>query len=146
MGNICAFFGHRDTPSDVEDSIEKLVRKLITQENVDTFWVGGYGKFDALAARVVHKLKNEFPQISLVLILAYPRQLHQYGENFIFDAFDYPPEVEAAPYKFAISARNRFMARNADFIITYIAREYGGAYKAVNLALKFAKCVYFIER
>ena len=38
------------------------------------------------------------------------------------------------------------MARNADFIITYIAREYGGAYKAVNLALKFAKRVYFIER
>ena len=38
------------------------------------------------------------------------------------------------------------MARNADFIIAYIAREYGGAYEAVNLALKFGKRVYFAKR
>lgn len=145
MGKICAFFGHRDAPLALESSIEKQVRKLITEENVDTFWIGGYGRFDSLATRVLNKLQKDFPDISIILIIAYPRQLHIYGEIFPFDTFDYPPEVESAPYKFAISTRNRYMAKNTDFVIAYINREYGGAYDAVNIAQNNKKNVLFIN-
>lgn len=142
MGKICTFFGHRDAPLALESSIEKQVRKLITEENVDTFWIGGYGRFDSLATRVLNKLQKDFPHISIILIIAYPRQLRQYDKVF---PFDYPPEVESAPYKFAISARNRYMAKNTDFVIAYINREYGGAYDAVNIAQNNKKNVLFIN-
>lgn len=58
---------------------------------------------------------------------------------FPFDSFDYPPEVESAPYKFAISARNRYMAKNTDFVIAYINRKYGGAYEAFQYTKRLKK-------
>lgn len=53
----------------------------------------------------------------------------------------YPAEVEAAPYKLAIPVRNRYMVKNADYIISYIYREYGGAYEAVIQAKIYKKVV-----
>ena len=146
MGKICAFFGHRDAPLALESSIEKQVRKLITEENVDTFWIGGYGNFDSLATKVLNKLQKDFPHISIILIIAYPRQLHQYDKVFPFDSFDYPPEVESAPYKFAISARNRYMAKNTDFVIAYINREYGGAYDAFQYTKRLKKNIINLSK
>ena len=139
MGKICTFFGHRDAPSDIECLMEKQIRKLITEENVDTFWIGGHGNFDSLATKVLNKVQEEFPHISIIIIIAYPRQLHKYDKIFPFDFFDYPPEVEASPYKFAISARNCYMAKNTDFVIGYINREYGGAYEVFQYAKKLNK-------
>lgn len=112
MGKICAFFGHRDTSSKIEPLIEKQIRRLITEKGVDTFWIGGYGWFDIYASGVLRKLKREYPNIHVVLIVAYIQQLHRGGDNF-FDSFDYPAEVEAAPYKLAIPVRNRYMVKNA---------------------------------
>ena len=77
MGKICTFFGHRDAPLALESSIEKQVRKLITEENVDTFWIGGYGRFDSLATRVLNKLQKDFPDISIILIIAYAQELQK---------------------------------------------------------------------
>lgn len=145
MGKICAFFGHRDAPSALKYSVQEQVRKLIIEENVDTFWVGGYGKFDALATSVLHKLQKEFPHISIILIIAYPRQLHQYGETLPFDCFDYPVEVQTSPFRFSITARNRYMAKNTDFVIAYIIKEYGGAFDAVHIAQKSKKNVVLVD-
>ena len=86
--------------------------------------------------------------------LSYEEELPLFDNNkqselsdnvFPFDSFDYPPEVESAPYKFAISARNRYMAKNTDFVIAYINREYGGAYDAVNIAQNNKKNIFFIS-
>ena len=79
------------------------------------------------------------------LIAAYARQLHAYGDIFPFDGFDYPDVVECAPHKFAISARNRYMALNADFIIAYVCCDYGGAYEAVRAARNHGKPVIEIK-
>ncbi len=75
----------------------------------------------------------------------YEEEIWKLAAEFPFDTFDYPPEVESAPYKFAISARNRYMAKNTDFVIAYINREYGGAYDAVNIAQNNKKNVLFIN-
>ena len=141
MGKICAFFGHRDVLSTVAPLIENQVRRLITEESVDTFWLGGYGNFDACAASVLRRLQGEYPNITILLIIAYPRQLERYGSALPFDGFEYPAAVEAAPRKFAISARNRYMAEYTDFAIGYVQKEYGGAYDALKTAANKHKTV-----
>lgn len=134
MRNICTFLGHRDTEAEVKPLLEITIRKLIIENQVDTFWLGGYGNFDNYAAQILRKLKAEFPNIQLILILAYSQQLRKFGNLLPFDGFDYPAEAEAAPYKYAISGRNRYMVKNADFIISYVWKEYGGAYEALKIA------------
>lgn len=134
MGKICAFFGHRSVYGDIAQELERQIEKLIIQENIDTFWVGGYGEFDKISSCMVKKLQKKYPAIRLILIIAYAGQLHRYSDEFPFDGFDYPPEAENAPQKFAISARNRYMAENCDIVIAYIRHDYGGAYDAVKTA------------
>lgn len=145
MGKVCAFFGHRYISAGLKPEIEKAAVKLIDEKDVDTFWVGGYGEFDKAAASVVRDIQLRCPHIRLILIVAYARQLHAYGDIFPFDGFDYPDIVECAPRKFAISARNRYMALNADFVIAHLCRDYGGAYDAARTARNHGKPVLEIK-
>lgn len=141
MEKICTFFGHRHIPVGLEANFEQAVTNLINNEEVDTFWVGGHGEFDKMAAACIRNLQTQYPHIRLILIVAYARQLHAYGDIFPFDGFDYPLEAENAPQKFAISARNRYMAANADFVIAYVRKDYGGAYEALQTARSHGKPV-----
>ena len=71
MSKVCAFFGHREIPAGLKKPLEEQICKAIIEDSITSFWVGGYGQFDSLAAHTVHKLKQEFPEIELLLVLAY---------------------------------------------------------------------------
>jgi len=50
----------------------------------------------------------------------------------------YPP-IENVPLRFAILKRNEWMMKNADLIIAYVKRNYGGAYKSLQVAKRKKK-------
>ena len=53
------------------------------------------------------------------------------------------PDVLAGVHpKSAITKRNRWMAENSDFVVTYVYRDFGGAYDAKKYALKLGKTVF----
>ena len=56
----------------------------------------------------------------------------------ICDTSIYPP-IENVPLKFAISKRNEWMMTNADIIIAFVNRGYGGAYKSLQAAKRRKK-------
>lgn len=133
----CTFFGHRSISGMHEDSLTVLVDKVIRENNVHTFWCGGYGEFDALAARTVSKLKKKYSDIELVLVRAYmPKSGEQLSD--IYDATIYPEGLENVPKRFAISRRNQWMAQNSDMAITYVNHTFGGAYQAYKTAKRYA--------
>ena len=49
----CFFIGHRDAPEEVLPQLEAAVETHVAAYGVTDFVVGGYGRFDALAARAV---------------------------------------------------------------------------------------------
>ena len=51
----------------------------------------------------------------------------------------YPAEVLMAPHDMAIPARNKWMARQADYVLCYITRDKGGAASAVRYAKNLNK-------
>lgn len=118
------FCGHRHTQGTPElrawlaDSIEKLIT-----EGADTFYLGGYGEFDRIAASVVWRLKQKYPQIKSVLVLAY---LGRVVNAERYDRTMYP-EIEGGPMRFAIVKRNRWLVDNSDVLITYVVLDSGGA-------------------
>ena len=108
------------------EKIEKwfydVTQKLIEQ-GATTFYLGGYGAFDSLAASVLREQKKQYPQIELVLVLAY---LNTGRNTSGYDSTVYPP-LETVPRRFAISHRNRWMVESADVVVAYVLHDWGGA-------------------
>lgn len=68
----CCFTGHRNVPRadqrKVANQLEKTIIKLINS-GVCYFGAGGALGFDTMAAKVILKLRKEYPQIKLILVL-----------------------------------------------------------------------------
>ncbi len=141
MSIICSFFGHRHVSDGIRAGLYAEIEKHITENKTDTFYVGGYGQFDALAAVILHEMKERYPHISVYRILAYmPTEAdgESYGKQH---PTLYPEGLETVPRKFAITHRNRWMVRQSDYIIGYVLTGYGGAYEALKYARQQHKCV-----
>jgi len=118
MAKICAFFGHRIIPDDLEPRLYELVEYVIVHHQVTEFWNGCYGGFDDLAARVVIALKSKYPHIKLKRIFAYKPTSGYVRVGF--DANLYPEMLDQFPDLWHIPRRNLWMAKQCDVAITYI--------------------------
>ena len=67
----CFFIGHREANESLLPRLELEIERLITEENVRYFYVGGYGGFDQIAATAVKQAKKKYPEITLMLVLPY---------------------------------------------------------------------------
>ena len=59
----CTFFGHRDCPETIKSKLREVLVDLITNHDVDMFYVGHQGQFDAYVHSELKKLNQEYPQI-----------------------------------------------------------------------------------
>ena len=118
MGKLCAFFGHREIPQDIEPMLRAQVIRAITEFGVTRFIIGGYGEFDHLAARVVASLREAYPAIRSTLIYAYPPQ-YPYTPRLYTGTY-YPKELTPLPDKWHIPRRNIWMADQCDIAIAYV--------------------------
>ncbi len=128
---IVTFCGHREVhePEKVKGWLGEVVDRLI-HEGADTFYLGGYGQFDMLAAAVVRAKKERYSQIRSVLVLPY------LGGGYDVSAYDetlYPP-LESVPRRYAISKRNEYMVDNSDVVVAYVIYGFGGASKTLECA------------
>ena len=130
------FCGHSQIwkREEVKKWIFNVTKKLI-QQGATTFYLGGYGAFDSLVASVLRELKKDYPQIELILVLAY---LNTERNTSGYDSTVYPP-LEAVPRRFAITHRNRWMVDVADVVVAYVLHDWGGA--ATTLILKSNKTI-----
>lgn len=136
----CTFFGHRDTPWYIEEELEEILKVLITKENADNFLVGNQGNFDVIVLKVLRKLEKEFPHIKVSVVLAYMPMKREYIENYS-EYTIFPQGLENVPPRLAIVYRNRWMLEKSCFVVTYVCREYGGAYKFLEISRKKNKRV-----
>ena len=105
----CTFFGHRDCPETIRLKLREALMDLIVNHNVNMFYVGNQGQFDAYVHSELKKIKQEYPQINYAVVLAYMP-----GKKTEYD--DYPdtmlPEgIESVHPHYAISWRNNWMLK-----------------------------------
>lgn len=117
MATICAFFGHREIPDDLEPRLKACIKQAIEDYGITEFWNGGYGGFDRLAENTVASLKAEYPHIIHRLVYAYPPQS---PIRPTFDNGFYPEHLQAFDAKRHIPQRNVWMAKQCDLMITYV--------------------------
>ena len=126
-----AYCGHAQISQSekIEKWLYDVTQKLIEQ-GATTFYLGGYGAFDSLAASVLREQKKRYSQIELVLVLAY---LNTGRDTSGYDNTVYPP-LETVPRRFAISHRNRWMVESADVVVAYVLHDWGGAATTLRCA------------
>lgn len=135
---IITFCGH-DSVSDVckvKEWLDNVLDQFIDEEDV-TFYLGGYGGFDRLAASVVRQKQTVNPAAQSVLIIPYLNR--EYDES----GYDYTlfPPLESVPPRYAISKRNEWMVAQADIVIAYVTHGWGGAAKSLAYARAKRKTV-----
>lgn len=67
----CFFIGHRDAEEAVFQKLSEAVEQHIVEYGVTEFFVGHYGRFDALAACAVKETKKRHPEVTLTMLLPY---------------------------------------------------------------------------
>ena len=69
---VVTFCGHSQVANSeaVMEWLRAAAQELIEQGGT-TFYLGGYGEFDNLAASVLREIKKLYPQIELILVLPY---------------------------------------------------------------------------
>ena len=108
-GKSCFFIGHREADERLLPRLELTIDRLITEENVRYFYVGGYGGFDRIAASAVKRAKQKQPEITLMLVLPYHPAERPIDTPYGFDGTYYPAGLENTPRRYAIVRTNKIM-------------------------------------
>ena len=140
--NVCTFFGHRDCPDTIKPRLHQVLIDLIENHNVEMFYVGNHGRFDAIVRSELRDLQHEYPRINYAVVLAYmPGRQTEYGA---YSDTMLPEGIESVHPHYAISWRNNWMLKQSDYVVTYITHSYSGAVQFADKAKKENKCVFNI--
>ena len=131
----CFFIGHREADERLLPRLELTIERLIAEENVRYFYVGGYGGFDRIAAAVVKRAKQKCPDITLMLVLPYHPAERPTEAPAGFDGTYHPEGLENTPRRYAIVRTNRIMVDTCDWLVCYVCH---GASNSRNL-LEYAR-------
>ena len=143
---ILTFCGHSDyTPSKLdEQKILDFLEKTVGDLPADLY-LGGYGGFDQFALRCGRLYQAKHSKVKLYFVSPYLNESYQKNRLQVikddYDGIIFPP-LEHIPQKFAISHRNRWMVENANCVISYVKRGFGGAYQTLEHAKRKKKIVF----
>lgn len=127
----CTFFGHRECSDSIKVKLREVLIDLITNHDVDMFYVGNRGRFDAIVRSLLRELKKEYPQINYAVVLAYmPGKQTEYDD---YSDTMLPERIESVHPRYAISWRNNWMLQQSDYVVSYITHNWGSA---VQFAIK----------
>ena len=132
------FFGHKDTPKEIEPTLRTTLVDLIENHGATEFYVGNNGNFDTMVRRQLENLSQTYP-ITYSVVLAYlPTKKSEYDDytNTIL-----PEGIETVPKRFAISYRNKWMVDQADIVVTYVTHSFGGATQFKDMAERHGNTV-----
>ena len=115
-----------------------IILPALIEGGAATFYLGGYGDFDRLAAAAVKRQKAVYPNITSVLVLAY---LNREYDTVAYDTTTYPP-LEKVPPRYAIVKRNQWMVSESDVVISGVVHSYGGAVKTLHYARSKGKVIF----
>lgn len=135
-GLTVTFFGHKDAPKEIESALRLTLMDLIENKNANVFYVGNHGNFDTMVVRQLKNLSNTYP-IKYYVVYAYMP-----GKNDTPDEHSILPEgIETVPKRFAINYRNKWMLDKSDIVVTYVTRNFGGAWRFEQQAAKLQKLI-----
>ena len=95
--------------------IRSILEDLIVNWNINTFYVGNEGLFDAAVHWTLYDLRKTYPQIKCAVIMPYvPKNLGENCEDALV-----PEGIEDVDPRKAHEWRDSWMIERSDFVFTY---------------------------
>lgn len=146
---IVSFIGHSKIKNHdmIKTAVFEILREIDPYNDL-TFYCGGYGDFDVLCASAVRELKSVRTNVISVFVTpyigrSYDSKLRSVRNSNLYDEIIYP-EIERVPYKYAITARNKYIVDASDLIISYVVNPWGGAYSTLKYAERKQKKILYL--
>lgn len=130
----CFFIGHREADERLQPELADIIERLITEEQVKFFYVGGYGGFDRIVASAVRQAKRNHPETTLMLVLPYHPSERPVETPYGFDGTYYPEGMESIPRRFAIVKANEMMVNTSDWLVAYVRHGASNSRKILEYA------------
>ena len=130
----CFFMGHREADERLLPRLELVIDRLIVEENVRYFYVGGYGGFDRIAAAAVKRAKQKHPDTTLMLVLPYHPAERAVPTPDGFDGTYHPEGLENAPRRYAIVRTNQIMVNTCDWLVCYVRHSASNSWNLLEYA------------
>lgn len=130
----CFFIGHREADERLLPYLTEAIRRLVIEENVRYFYVGGYGGFDRIAGMAVKVVKKQYPDITLNLVLPYHPAERSIELLPGYDGTYYPEGLEGVPRQYAIVRANKILVDTCDWLIAYVRHGASNSQKMLEYA------------
>ena len=138
--HICTFIGHSFVfSSTAKKRLKDEIETYLADVDEASFYVGGRGEFDGMAASAVRVAKTQHRDKKIQLYLIEPyfhtglNRDKDYNEK-LYDGIIIPQELLGVHPKAAIQKRNRWMCDQAELLIAFVCRDFGGAYETLKYA------------
>ena len=138
--HICTFIGHSFVfSSTAEKRLKDEIETYLADIDEASFYVGGRGEFDSMAASAIRVAKTQHRDKKIQLYLIEPyfhtglNRDKDYNEK-LYDGIIIPQELLGIHPKAAIQKRNRWMCDQAELLIAFVCRDFGGAYETLKYA------------
>ena len=141
----CAFTGHGEVyNSNIRTLIDHAIEDILKKDTSFTFYSGDMGEFDRMCSSAVRNAKRQYPGLDIKLIAVFPymmTKINIYKAQYerLYDEIIIPTELSEVHYKSAITARNRWMVDRSDSLLSYVYRDFGGAYATLKYARRMGK-------
>ena len=143
--HTCCFTGHRDIPPEILPTLaaklEAIVLELIA-DDIRYFYAGGALGFDTLAAETVLRLRDQFPQIRLILALPCHEQTRGWSTASVERYESILRRANEVIYtsehytRGCMQRRNRFMVDHSAVCVAYCTHATGGSAYTLQYARK----------
>lgn len=121
--NTCCFFGHRtiNETEELKNKLTRTIERLITDENVDTFFFGSKSRFNDLCLEIVTNLKNKHPHIKRIYVRAEYPYIDEDYRAYLMKSYEetYYPEKLLDAGRAVYVERNQEMISKSRFCIVY---------------------------
>ena len=146
----CCFTGHRHLSVSNEILFARLEKQIIDliEQGVIYYGAGGALGFDTIAALTVIKLRNQYPNIKLILVLPCKEQTKSWNNNdiavynYILSQANKVVYTSESYYPGCMYKRNRHLVDNSSHCICYMEKDSGGTAYTVSYALDSGLSVY----
>lgn len=139
----CCFLGHRRLPegqrAEIMAKTEAEVRKLLSG-GIDQFFVGGAVGYDMEVAKLLFRLKNECPDIGVVLIYPFDGYIERWNDaqkaEYAELLLQYDEVIKASERsgRDAYLLRNRLLVDGASVCIAYCHKYRSGTAYTIRYA------------
>ena len=134
MERSCFFIGHRTATDNIKPLLADAIERHIVEYGVKTFYVGHYGRFDAMAAGALAEAKKKHPHIINYLLLAYHPAIRPVEKPDGFESTLLLEGQEKTPQRYAITRLNNQIIREVDYLIAYVCLITDGSHKLFDTA------------